>query len=795
MDMWSEATRDFEREASERQLAEARIAVSEMWPFLAAAKSETDFANRLALISDRLAEAAPDPDLRKRLEASLTDDFKVMAENEDASNKSKHTAAHTWERVPVSELRVGDVWRHVNDSPSPFQVVDDPSGIMEGPLGTTVRDIRDYQFGDFSGIVLDNGNYDDVLSPDLIVERAVTASKTAASPDWLRERNNDPYGTPPNHEFWNSVDFEDIGDMRVFERDGKGYLYHRRQNYWMHFPSLADAREHAETADQGLDMWAKRKTAASTLDHGYRDFFPDQLIAQIGRMNILAVSGGRIERHANGIRLPVAYGYAVDVFLEADDTYTVQTTFTRSGNTSVKHEWTGVYADEVGETVYQASLYRDLKNSSKTAGQGGITGGEVGDRVYYVDMANPMRYGWIVEVSDDPWSTFKIEWDNGEVITTDGRQYGWGFVTTGPTEDDPSTYQKVRRGGGADKNSSKTAINALDTCNACDAPIEHPNPMGYCDEHLREIGATEFLASKTAIDRTPPGPGWDSLKEGDRIRIGYEEFAEDVTFLGLQPNSNPDFYGETPAVRYRDDRGYEGVYIPHGGESPRPARSASKTANVEEILEQGRLRMKERPDLIKGAEDAYNRQDQEWFNSLSTDDLVFLNEVNPMGMNASWDDEVMEALFARGHFGSKTADYGGPSYRGDPRWITVRYPANCYKCGRDIKKGDRAFYYPKGKNLYCDGAACGQAADRDFQDMAAVEDGGLYGPGYVSFGSIRHATAKRVMESGVSEPLPDGTLLDYKTAKTLLAVYDRLSPRKQAKFDLPPLDKLIELGE
>ncbi len=59
-------------------------------------------------------------------------------------------------------------------------------------------------------------------------ERGINASRRTA--DWLSERNNDPYGTPSSHEFWNSVDFEEIGPYRIFERDGKWYAHHKQQN-------------------------------------------------------------------------------------------------------------------------------------------------------------------------------------------------------------------------------------------------------------------------------------------------------------------------------------------------------------------------------------------------------------------------------------------------------------------------------------------------------------------------------------------------------------------------------------
>lgn len=81
---------------------------------------------------------------------------------------------------------------------------------------------------------------------------------------------------------------------------------------------------------------------------------------QIGMGNILAISGGRIQTDAEGrMTLPVRYGYAVRVTLAANDTYTVERTFTRSGVTTVRGVREGVYADQVGDAAYTASCFRD----------------------------------------------------------------------------------------------------------------------------------------------------------------------------------------------------------------------------------------------------------------------------------------------------------------------------------------------------------------------------------------------------------------------------------------------------
>src|ERR1039458_3283693 len=74
---------------------------------------------------------------------------------------------------------------------------------------------------------------------------------------------------------------------------------------------------------------------ASALHASNRETFREcdarTLAAQIGRMNILAISGGRIKVRGTGITLPCGNGYSVTVDLALDDTYTVRRVFTRAG--------------------------------------------------------------------------------------------------------------------------------------------------------------------------------------------------------------------------------------------------------------------------------------------------------------------------------------------------------------------------------------------------------------------------------------------------------------------------------
>ena len=89
------------------------------------------------------------------------------------------------------------------------------------------------------------------------------------------------------------------------------------------------------------------------------------ILAQIGTMTVMAISGGRHTPIQNkdgetvGVRMPVAAGYKVDVTLDADDTYTVNRVLVRGNKETVKGTVSGVYADQVSDVAYLASNWRD----------------------------------------------------------------------------------------------------------------------------------------------------------------------------------------------------------------------------------------------------------------------------------------------------------------------------------------------------------------------------------------------------------------------------------------------------
>ena len=61
-------------------------------------------------------------------------------------------------------------------------------------------------------------------------------------------------------------------------------------------------------------------------------------------------------------------------------------------------------------------------------------------------------------------------------------------------------------------------------------------------------------------------------------------------------------------------------------------------------------------------------------------------------------------------------------YSNDPRWITVKFPCHCAKCGAPVKAGQSAFYYPIGKSVYGSACGCADQRARDFEAARADED-------------------------------------------------------------------------
>ncbi len=61
--------------------------------------------------------------------------------------------------------------------------------------------------------------------------------------------------------------------------------------------------------------------------------------------------------------------------------------------------------------------------------------------------------------------------------------------------------------------------------------------------------------------------------------------------------------------------------------------------------------------------------------------------------------------------------------RGDPNWMTARFPGTCAgkTCDHRIRKGDRIFYYPNGRQAFV--GSCAEAASADFASCMFDERG------------------------------------------------------------------------
>ena len=83
-----------------------------------------------------------------------------------------------------------------------------------------------------------------------------------------------------------------------------------------------------------------------------------EMLAQIGRMNLLAISGGRVTPIESGIELPVGSGYRVRVELTAMDYYEVSRVFKRGGKEYIKGVRHDVDCFQLSEAAYFASCFR-----------------------------------------------------------------------------------------------------------------------------------------------------------------------------------------------------------------------------------------------------------------------------------------------------------------------------------------------------------------------------------------------------------------------------------------------------
>jgi len=101
-----------------------------------------------------------------------------------------------------------------------------------------------------------------------------------------------------------------------------------------------------------------------------------ELLQQLGRNNLLAISGGRVISRESGVTLPISNGYSLTIDLAWNDTYTVRRIFTRSGKATIKAQLEGVYCEDLGDVAYYGSCFRSHPNWGNKTWQDTVNGKE-----------------------------------------------------------------------------------------------------------------------------------------------------------------------------------------------------------------------------------------------------------------------------------------------------------------------------------------------------------------------------------------------------------------------------------
>lgn len=94
-----------------------------------------------------------------------------------------------------------------------------------------------------------------------------------------------------------------------------------------------------------------------------------EILRQIGRMNVLAISGGRVRGLPDGIELPVDCGYRVRIRLTPADYYRVERVFVRGGKEFAKGHMDDIDFTQVANAAYYASCFRNDDNGQWTYGK------------------------------------------------------------------------------------------------------------------------------------------------------------------------------------------------------------------------------------------------------------------------------------------------------------------------------------------------------------------------------------------------------------------------------------------
>ena len=91
-----------------------------------------------------------------------------------------------------------------------------------------------------------------------------------------------------------------------------------------------------------------------------------EMAAQVGRMNVLSISGGRVKPIESGIELPVSNGYSVRIELTSMDYYEVSRVIKRGAKEFIKGQRSDVDCFELAQAAYFAGMFRSYDENEWT---------------------------------------------------------------------------------------------------------------------------------------------------------------------------------------------------------------------------------------------------------------------------------------------------------------------------------------------------------------------------------------------------------------------------------------------
>lgn len=643
-DLWTTASSDVEDENLDRHLTTARIASAAVWPFLAAATSEVEYANRKALAADRIdrvaaAVAEGDPALFSVVRASLEDgfdqDFAVLHADRVATARieATKTTARKEAEASIKAQAEREVLTKVLAVASDIATCgtcglswDDGKSTSMTPTPSgrcPFEHFHNYADGD-----PDFGPGDEELEPEDI-------------PDDFPVQ---PIGKTASRK--QAAGLENLGDAKApkFGEDGK--------------PVEEDEESTKEAAGNKKRSADGKFTGGE--DESSSEFEPYEDVPEKDkdkydkRESTLKTAGDSVEMATipacDVCKAPQAAYDAKLVGLGGSWGYVCQSCFDQYGP--------GQTGTGYAQKLVQRSAARKVAISLTNVGiegDNGVGTDPSGKRVTFTLSEKDKADLKAVLYSDMAINFSGVDVEQSDIITTASRKTAgiycndhdvWIGDGNADTHEGCSKEQKATE---KTKDASRRHAADSTTCADCGNPITKKNdPTGQRTDAYAETHEGGSAWSKDGSD----SHDWDfqcGMSEDGQHHPKTASRKQAADYAGGSPKE-----GDT--ARCHKDGGaiqfFDGMWMHLKGTGD--SHNDVYPPNKSERNEVNSSRRHAGEDLFSLADGAYERQDRAWFYSLPTEKLVQLwgavsaeNFLTPAG---AWDDEVADALAERGYF-------------------------------------------------------------------------------------------------------------------------------------------------